>query len=295
MKPAPFAYMAPASVEEAVQALAAYGEDAKLLAGGQSLMPLLNMRLSIPEVIVDISGLAELDYVRLQDDTICIGALTRQAILEQHPLIQDEVPFLRHAVQLIGHPPIRYAGTVGGSLAHADPAAELPAAMCALQAEFTLRGAAGERRVHADDFFLGYLTVDIQPHEMLVEARFPLPHHTVWGMQEYTRRMGDFALAGACLVVQLDDARRCGLGRVVLFGVADRPLRVPAAEAYLSGRELSAALADHFAAVAVEGLECEGDIHASASYRHHLAGVMAKRALVDAVAQAEGRRNGTQA
>ena len=295
MKPAPFAYVAPASVEEAVQALAAYGEDAKLLAGGQSLMPLLNMRLSTPEVIVDISGLTELDYVRLQDDVMCIGALTTQATLEQHPLIQEEVPFLRHAVQLIGHPPIRHAGTVGGSLAHADPAAELPAAMCALQAEFTVLGAAGERRVQADDFFLSYLTVDLQPQEMLVEIRFPIPHHTAWGIREYTRRVGDFALAGAALVVQLDDTRRCGAGRVVLFGVADRPLRVPAAEAYLSGRDLSEALADDFAAVAVEELECEGDIHASASYRHHLAGVMAKRALMDAVAQAEGRGDGTEA
>lgn len=284
MKPAPFAYVAPASLDEALAALSVYGEEAKLLAGGQSLMPLLNMRLTTPEVIVDVNRLTALDYIRVDGDTVCIGALTRQFTLERDPLIQSVIPFLQPVVRLIGHPPIRHAGTVGGSLVHADPAAELPAAMCALQASFKIAGPGGERLVPADEFFTGYLTVDMAPDEMLIEVRIPAPQRTAWGIREFTRRAGDFALAGAVVVASLSEAATCTHARVILFGVGDRPLRVPVAESLLMGHEPSRALADDVAAAAVEDLECEGDIHASGDYRRQLARAMLRRAVLDAVA-----------
>ncbi len=284
MKPAPFAYVAPGSLAETLDALAAHGDEAKLLAGGQSLMPLLNMRLTTPEVIVDVNRVTALDYIHQDGDTVCIGALTRQYRLEHNPLIGACVPFLRPVVKLIGHPPIRHAGTVGGSLAHADPAAELPAAMCALQASFKIAGPSGERLVSADDFFTGYLTVDMAPDEMLVEVRIPIPHRSVWGVREFARRVGDFALAGAAVVVDLSPAVASTGARVVLFGVGDRPLRVPAAESLLIDHGLSAAIADELAAVAVQDLDCEGDIHASSAYRRQLARAMVRRAVLDAVA-----------
>lgn len=282
MKPAPFAYVAPSSLAETLEILAAYGDEAKLLAGGQSLMPLLNMRLTTPEVIADVNRVVELDYIREDGDVLCIGALTRQYRVEQDALIGALVPFLRPVVKLIGHPPIRHAGTVGGSLAHADPAAELPAAMCALRASFKIVGPSGERFVLADDFFTGYLTVDMAPDEMLAEVRIPTPQHTVWGVREFARRAGDFALAGAAVVVDLEPASENARARVVLFGVGDRPLRVPAAESLLVDHGLSPAIADGLAEVAVQDLECEGDIHASRAYRRQLARAMVRRAVLDA-------------
>lgn len=287
MKPAPFEYVAPTSLDETLATLANYGEEAKLLAGGQSLLPLLNMRLMAPEVIVDVNRLTMLDYIRLDGDTVCIGATTRQFTLERDPLIRAAVPFLRPVVQLIGHPPIRHAGTIGGSLAHADPAAELPAAMCALQASFKVTGPDGERLVPADDFFTGYLTVDMGPDEMLVEVRIPTPKQTAWGIREFTRRSGDFALAGAVVVADLAEAALCTHARVILFGVGDRPLRVPVAESLLMGRSLSRDLAEDVADAAVEDLECEGDIHASGAYRRQLARAMLRRTVEDVVVSTE--------
>ncbi|ETW97162.1 MAG: hypothetical protein ETSY1_23720 [Candidatus Entotheonella factor] len=287
MKPAPFAYMAPSSLAETLEALAAYGDEAKLLAGGQSLMPLLNMRLTTPEVIVDVNRMTELDYIRQEDGVVCIGALTRQYKLEQDALIEVLLPFLQPVVKLIGHPPIRHAGTVGGSLAHADPAAELPAAMCALKAMFKIAGPSGERLVSADAFFTGYLTVDMAPDEMLVEVRIPAPQRAVWGIREYARRAGDFALAGAAVVVDLGPAPASLSAQVVLFGVGDRPLRVPAAESLLGDHGLSPAIADDLAEVAVRDLACEGDIHASSAYRRQLARAMVRRAVLDAAVMFE--------
>ncbi len=234
---------------------------------------------NVPEYMVRY-----LDYVCLDGDTVCIGALTRQFTLERHPLIQATIPFLRPVVRLIGHPPIRHAGTVGGSLVHADPAAELPAAMCALQASFKIAGPNGERLVSSDDFFTGYLTVDMAPDEMLVEIRIPVPQQTAWGIREFTRRVGDFALAGAVVVAGLSEAKTCTYARVVLFGVSDRPLRVPVAEALLMDREPSPALADDMATAAIEDLDCEGDIHASSTYRRQLARAMLRRTVLDVLA-----------
>lgn len=258
-------------------------------------MPLLNMRLATPEMIVDISGLSELDYIRLDGDILCIGALTRQYQLERDSLVKATVPFLVPVVKLIGHPQIRHSGTVGGSLVHADPSAELPAAMCALEARFKVVGLDGDRLVNADDFFISILTADIQPHEVLAEIRIPAQSNSVWGIREYARRAGDFALAGAAMVMKLAGGTRCAQARVVLFGVGDRPLRATGAEGYLAGRELSSELAADFAAACVEGLECDGDIHVTGAYRKHLTKVMAKNAFLDAVTLAKARTRGIQA
>ncbi len=284
MKPAPFAYVAPSSLAEALDVLAAHGDEAKLLAGGQSLMPLLNMRLTTPAVIVDINRVTELDYIRQDGNTVCIGALTRQYALEWAPLIERFVPFPLPVVKFIGHPPIRHVGTVGGSLVHADPAAELPAAMCALQASFKIVGPSGERLVSADDFFTGYLTVDMAPDEMLIEVRVPTPHHTIWGILEFVRRAGDFALTGAAVVADLSSTSKGIDARIVLFGIGERPLRVPAAESLWIEHEFAPELADELAAVAVQDLDCEGDIHATADYRRQLARAMVRRAVLDASA-----------
>ncbi len=289
MKPAPFEYIAPESIEQAVAALVQYGDEAKILAGGQSLMPLLNMRLITPGVVMDINGLDELSYIRQEGEHLHIGALTRQYRLERDARIRQTVPVLAAATRLIGHPPIRYAGTIGGSLAHADPAAELPAVMCAMEAELIVTGPSGGRRTQADDFFQGALDADIRPDELLTEVRIPIRKNVVWGMREYTRRAGDFALAGAIVLAEME-ADRWANGRVVLFGVEDRPLRVAQAEAVLTQRALSDGQADAVAAAAVAGLDCHADLHASAGYRKQLARVMVKRACLDALAMWDGKR-----
>ena len=288
MKPAPFEYIAPESVEETLEVLTQYGDEAKILAGGQSLMPLLNMRLTTATVLVDINGLEDLNYIRQEGDYLQIGALTRQYRLEHDPLIQQAVPILAPVTRLIGHPPIRYAGTIGGSLAHADPAAELPAAVCALEAELHVSGLSGSRWVQSGDFSRGYLTVDMQPAEMLTEVRFPVRKNAAWGVQEYTRRAGDFALAGAIVLAEID-AGQCKRGRIVVFGVGDRPVRAVQAERLIIGRALSRDMADDVASTAVDGLDCQADLHASAEYRKHLARVMVKRAYVDAVTMWESQ------
>ena len=283
MKPAPFEYIAPESIEQAVAALVQYGDEAKILAGGQSLMPLLNMRLITPSVVVDINGLDELSYIRQEGEHLHIGALTRQYSLERDARIRQTVPVLAAATRLIGHPPIRYAGTIGGSLAHADPAAELPAVMCALEVELRVVGPSGVRSIQAADFFQGALAADLRPDELLTEVRIPIRQNVVWGMREYARRAGDFALAGAIVLAERE-ADRWANGRVVLFGVEDRPLRVAQAEAVLAQQALADDQADAVAAAAVAGLDCHADLHASAGYRKQLARVMVKRAYLDAVA-----------
>ena len=289
MKPAPFEYIAPESIEQALAVLVQYGDEAKVLAGGQSLMPLLNMRLTTPGIIVDINGLDELSYIRQEGERLHIGALTRQYRLEQDARIRQTVPVLAAATRLIGHPPIRYAGTIGGSLAHADPAAELPAVMCALEAELTVVGQSGARRIPAADFFQGPLSADIRPGELLIEVRIPIRENVVWGVREYTRRAGDFALAGAIVLAEME-ADRWANGRVVLFGVEDRPLRGTQAEDVLTQPALSDDQADAVAAAAVTELDCHTDLHASAGYRRQLARVMVKRAYLDAAAMWDGKR-----
>jgi CO/xanthine dehydrogenase FAD-binding subunit len=290
MKPAAFEYFAPTDIAEALDLLARYGDEAKILAGGQSLMPLMNMRLARPRVLVDINRLSALSHISLDaNGTIAIGALTRQRAVERAGLIQTHYPLLAAVMPAIGHFQIRNRGTIGGSIAHADPAAELPAVCLALGAEFVLCSAAGQRTVDAADFFLTYLTTAIEPVEMLVDIRFPpWKPQWRWGFQEVCLREGDFALVGAVAVLQMDDDSVCQSACVTMFGVGGTPVRMQRAAEILSGQRLDALVLGQLANVVAAELEPDSDIHASAEYRREVGGVVARRAVEIALGNTRG-------
>jgi carbon-monoxide dehydrogenase medium subunit len=284
MKPAPFAYFDPSTVEEAVSLLEQQGSEAKLIAGGQSLVPLLNMRLARPTAVIDLNRIDGLSYIREDDGWLAIGAMTRQREVERSELVRTKQPVLYAATKLIAHPQIRNRGTIGGSLAHADPAAEYPALALALGAELRARGPEGERRIAADDFFVTYLTTALEPSEVVTEVRVPvLAARTGWSVLELSRRHGDFALAGVVALLTLAQNGTIEDGRVVLFGVAATPLRATAAEAMLRGErpgeQLFAETGRAASAAVEDGLS---DVHASAEYRKHLVSVLTRRALAEA-------------
>ena len=271
--------------------LSAGDHDVKILAGGQSLVPMLNLRLVRPAVLVDLNGVPGLDGIAASlADGLTIGALVRHAALAQAPLISGRAPLLAEAARHVGHVAIRHRGTLGGSLAHADPAAELPAALVALDAEFVLHGRRGERAVSASQFFLGLMTTALAPDEILTEIRVP-PQNPGWGFAEVVRRVGDFALAGvvALLGKPTGSAGCCESARLVGFGVGDRPVRFAAAEEILTslGLDPIAAVA-RAAAAAAEACDPPDDIHASADYRRHLATVLTEDAVRQALARLDG-------
>jgi aerobic carbon-monoxide dehydrogenase medium subunit len=278
VKPAPFEYVAPRSLDEAVRALRDNNGQTRLLAGGQSLVPLLNFRLAQPERLVDLNRVPELNFVESRDGGLAIGAMTRDAALERDARIATRYPLLADALGWIGHPAIRSRGTLGGSLAHADPAAELPAVAVCLDARLSIQGPRGRRSVNATDFFVGYLTTVLEPNEILSEVWLPPPiagagHAWV----EFARRHGDFALVGVAVTLILDDEQVID-ARIVLAGVAGRPFRAREAETLLVGSTVHERA--KAAAEAIGGaIEPEADIHASREYRTHLAVVLAERAI----------------
>jgi carbon-monoxide dehydrogenase medium subunit len=289
MKPPPFRYAAPTTVEDALDALAAAGDGGKVLAGGQSLLPILNMRLAAPSTLVDINRIAALDYVRVDDRAVRVGATARHATVERDDAADHALPLLRQALRLVAHPVIRNRGTVCGSLAHADPSGELTAVLALLGGEVTARSTSGERVVGADDFFVGPLESSLRAGELLVEARFPLPPRgTGTAFAEVSRRHGDYAVAGVAAAVTLDDDLRVTAAHVACISLAPTPLVVDLT-AELAGA--SVATADWTAAGRVVASRCdpEPDIHATADYRRHLAGVLASRALAEAADAARGR------
>jgi carbon-monoxide dehydrogenase medium subunit len=280
VKPAPFRYARPATAAEAVALLAAGGDGAKLLAGGQSLVPLLNMRLVRPAVLIDLNGARELERIEpAPDGGLVLGALVRHADLAGAPLVRERAPLLAEAARHVGHAAIRNRGTLGGSLAHADPAAELPAALLALDADLGLLGSRGIRRVGAADFFRGLLATALADDELLAEVRIP-PAPRGWGFAEIARRPGDFALAG--VATALDGG---GRARVVGFAVADRPIRLRAVEAVVVAAPRDPAMPARAGAAAESDCDPVSDVHASAEYRRHLATVLAEDALRQAVAR----------
>jgi carbon-monoxide dehydrogenase medium subunit len=287
VKPAAFEYHAPRTVDEAVGLLAAHGDDAKVLAGGQSLVPLMNMRLARPRVIVDVNRVRGLDGLREARGVLKIGALVRQGTAERSPLVASRCPLLRDALGWVGHPQIRNRGTIGGSVAHADPAAEIPAVLAALGGEVTVRGPKGARTIRAADLFVTYLTTSIDARELLTEVRVPaLPRGAGWSWMEIARRHGDFALAGAGVVLAL----RGGViaeARIGLTGVGPAPVRADAAERLLTGSRPSEDLWQHAADAVRSAIEPDGDLHASADYRRHVAGVLTVRALREALGRAD--------
>jgi aerobic carbon-monoxide dehydrogenase medium subunit len=291
MKPAPFEYQAPGSLEAALDLLAHRGGEAKLLAGGQSLIPVMNFRLAEPALLVDINKLTDLDFIRRSDDGgLRIGALTRQRRLERDAQIAEIAPLLHEAMPSIAHPQIRNRGTIGGSLAHADPAAELPAVAVALNARFRLQKTGGDRWVDARDFFGGLFTTALEPDEILTEVTIPpLPPRTGWAFMEIARRLGDYAQVGITALVTLDESGRCREARLVYLSVGDRPVEAREAARLLAGQEISpeviAAAADK---ASRDEMNPAGDVHATAEFKRHLARVLTGRALRRAHQRAQG-------
>ncbi|MEE8390460.1 MAG: xanthine dehydrogenase family protein subunit M [Anaerolineae bacterium] len=291
MKPAPFKYYAPATVEEALPPLVEHGYDAKPLAGGQSLVPTMNFRLSQPAVLVDLNNVSELFYVSPSTDGgLRIGAMTRQSQVEQDALVAERSPLFHEAMPRIGFQQTRNRGTIGGSLAHADPAAELSAVTVALGARFRLRSQTGERWVTAKEFFLGPFFTALDVGELLVEVELPpMPPRSGWCFQEVTRRHHDFAMAGVAVLVTLDaDKKQCEQVKVVLFSVGDGPVEAHQAAETLKGQAPTPEAIRAAAETAANGdIDPSGDIHASVEYRRHLAQVLTRQALTQAFDRAK--------
>lgn len=294
MKPPVFEYVAARSTDEALAELARHGEEAKPLAGGQSLMPMLNMRLAAPRRLVDLNRVAELAYVAERDGGVAMGAMTRQRVVEKSALVAARVPLLADAIPWVGHFQIRNRGTIGGSLAHADPAAELPAVAACLEARVTARSGAGTRTLTADELYRTYLTTALAPTELLTEVWWPAaPPDTGYAWIEFARRHGDFALVGVAAQVTLRGERVLS-ARLALTGVGGRPVRAREAEQGLAGNGLSGKIMDDVADAVRRAIEPESDIHATAAYRLHLAGVLAVRALRRAAERAESAASTTR-
>jgi carbon-monoxide dehydrogenase medium subunit len=283
LKPAPFAYDDPRTVDEAVSLLAAHADEAKLLAGGQSLVPLLNFRLARPGRLVDVNRIDELADIRRREAVLHIGAVVRVATLERSRIAAAHWPLLVEASRFVGHPQIRSRGTVGGSAAHADPAAELPVALVALDARFRIRSVRGERVAEADAFFAGPLTTSLAADELLVSIEVPTqPPVTGAAFREYARRHGDFALAGVGALVTLDDARHCREARIALLGAGATPLRASEAERVLAGRRID----DEAAREAAERAAAQADPPGDADHRRALLRALVAEAVLAAAARA---------
>ncbi len=290
MKPAPFEYHAPATTEDAVALLQRYGGEAKLLAGGQSLLPLLNFRLSRPAALVDLNRIGALAYIREEDGQIMLGAMTRQRAIERSPLVRSRVPLLAEATAFVGHLPIRTRGTIGGSLAHADPAAEYPAVVSALDGELVVTGSAGTRTVPPEAFFVTYLTTSLAADEILAEVRLPIPPAgSGWAFEEFSQRHGDFAIVGIAGLLVSEDGR-CGRARLAATGVGPTPVRLRAAEAIVEGGPLDERTFQAAGARAAELVTPESDLHASADYRRHLTRLLTVRVLQTAARMLGGKR-----
>jgi carbon-monoxide dehydrogenase medium subunit len=286
MKPPKFDYHAPASIDEAVALLA---RDAKVLAGGQSLMPMLNFRLARPAALVDVNRIAALAYIREENGTVAFGAMTRQRTIEFSPVVAARLPLLREATRWVGHLPIRSRGTIGGSIAHADPSAEYPAVLTALGGEVVVQGPRGRRTVKAADLFETYLTTTLAAEELVVEVRLPaMPVGAGYAFEEFARRHGDFAIVGIAAMVVGRAGERCALARLASAGAGPVPVRLRAAEEILERDGLGAAAIEAAAARAAELVQPDADVHASAEYRRHLTRVLTGRALRRALTVARG-------
>ena len=272
MIPAPFTYHRARSVDEALELAAEHGEYAKFLAGGHSLLPLMKLRFALPEVVVDIGPLRELSYVRDQGDHIAVGALTRHHDLEHSGLLARELPLLARAAGQVGDPQVRHRGTIGGSLAHADPASDLPAVVLALDATLVARGPGGSRQIPAGEFFSSLFETALEPGELLTEIRVPKPAGAGWSFQKFTQRAIDWAIVGVAVQG----------GRVTLVNMGGTPLRAATVEAALAGGASPADAAAH----AAEGTSAASDIRATREYREHLSRVLVSRALTEAASRA---------
>jgi carbon-monoxide dehydrogenase medium subunit len=286
MKLPSFEYACPASVADAAKLLASHEGDAKVLAGGQSLVPMLAFRVASPTLLVDLRKLKDLRKVKISKEGVSLGAMTRWRDIEDNERLHKVQPLLCAAIEHVAHYQVRNRGTVGGSVAHADPAAEMPGIALTCDAEIHVIGNSGPRAIPAGEFFLGPLTTALEPDEIIVEIRLPAwPAKRRWGFQEFSRRRGDFAMAAAALFYDQDKSGKASNAHVGVIGVGDTPLRLPQVEALLNGRAIDEATIAEADKLASESVNPSDDIHASAAYRKSLVGTMVERALKDAAAR----------
>ncbi|MGO9049843.1 MAG: FAD binding domain-containing protein [Xanthobacteraceae bacterium] len=292
MKPAPFRYVAARTVEQALQLKAEYGDEARFLAGGQSLVPTMNFRLTQPAVLIDINPLSELAGVKNgAGDRLRIGALTRYRSLERDPMTQGKLPLIHEALPHIAHPQIRNRGTIGGNLAHADPASEMPAIVLTLGGRLRAQSVNGERWIEARDFFVGALTTALEPDEMLTEVELPVAAADAGAcFLEMSRRRGDFAIIGVACTLRLDSVAKCVEARIGLCNAGDRPVFAEEASRSLVGRPIGAGAIAEAAALVQSAIDPAGSIHASKEYQRHIAGVLTARALTTANERARRER-----
>jgi CO/xanthine dehydrogenase FAD-binding subunit len=290
MKPAPFEYYVPDSIEQALDLLHEHGDSAKLLAGGQSLVPAMNFRVVQPGVLIDLNRIGELRYIRNENATLQIGAMTLERTLEFDPVVSKKTPLLAEVMPHVAHPQIRNRGTLGGSLANADPAAELPVIMLALGARLKVRNAEGERRVDAPNFFTGMFSTDLAADEMLVEIELPVTEaRTGWSFMEVAPRAGDYALMGVAALVTLDENGRCKNARLVYLNAGDGPVDARESVNLLEGKILDANALEEAAELASQKeINPFGNIHASPDFQRHLARVLTRKTLTQAIERANG-------
>jgi carbon-monoxide dehydrogenase medium subunit len=287
MKPAPFKYIAATSLEQALALKAENGDDAKFLAGGQSLMPAMNFRLAQPALLIDINAVAELTGIRRSTGATRIGAVTRYRALQRDADFTRTFPLIGEALPHIAHPQIRNRGTIGGNLAHADPASELPAIALALQARFRVQAATRQRWIGASEFFVGALTTDLRPDEMLVEVELPQPKpRSGVCFMEVARRRGDFAIVGVAAMLTLGEQDQCTEVRLAFCGVGETPVDASSAAGLLIGHRLTEAAGCDVAAAVQTMIDPGGNVHATADYQRHIAGVLTERALQTAYRRA---------
>jgi aerobic carbon-monoxide dehydrogenase medium subunit len=279
--PLSFDYELAESVDHAIELLGQHGEEAKLLAGGHSLLPIMKLRLAAPTVLVDLGRVEELKYVRDEGDTIAIGAMTRHCDVERNELLQEQCGLLAYTASLVGDPQVRHRGTIGGSISHGDAASDLPSALLALDGQLVIRGPSGERTVAAGNFFQDYLQTDLAPDEVLTEIRVPkLGSNAGWSYKKFNRRAQDWAVVGAAAVVERSDGT-VSSARIGLTNMGSTPLRATAAESALSGADASSVA--EATRNADEGTSPSSDIAASSEYRRHLARVLSRRAVEEAL------------
>lgn len=289
MKPAPFTYLPCKTLDQALDYLTEYGYDAKILAGGQSLIPTMNFRMAQPKYLVDINTIDDLSYIKPgKKGAICIGAMTRHYELEKSDIVSKSIPMITQAMPFIAHSQIRNRGTIGGSIAHTDPAAELPAMMVALNAKFKLRSKKGERFVDAKDFFVGLFATVLEPNEILIEIQIPaISKRTGTSFLEVSRRLGDFALVGVAVSITVNRKGKCEDIKVVFCSVGEMPTVAEKAQELLKGEILSDELIEKASEVASkEDVEPTSDIHASSEYRRNLVKVLATKAIKEAYTKA---------
>ncbi len=288
MKPSAFDYYAPDTLDEALALMAEYQSDAKPLAGGQSLIPAMNFRVLQSPILVDLNRSTGLNSIRPIDGELRIGAMTRQRRVERDPLVAQLVPLLHETMPYIAHPQIRNRGTIGGSMAHADPAAELPVIAIALNARFRAQSTSGERWLAAEEFFQGIFTTALRPDELLVEIAFPImPSRAGWSFMEFARRHGDYALLGVAAWIALDDRGACREARLVYLNAGNGPVDAKRAAQLLKGETVSAEVIDAAAAVAADQeISPTGNVHCTPDYQRHLARVLTRHALKQAFERA---------